>query len=43
MKMVTELYLSDKLPTAGGDRCKTRELESRDFAFGTRGNELNFP
>jgi len=41
--MVTEFSRGDKHRTAGGDRCKTRELESRDFAFGTRGNELNFP
>ena len=41
--MVTELSRDDKHRTAVGDRCKTREWESRDFAVGTRSNELYFP
>ncbi len=43
MKMVTELTPSDKHRTPGGARFKTRERKSRDFAFGTRDNELYFP
>jgi len=43
MKMVTELTPIEKHRTSGGARFKTRERESRDFAFGTRGNELYFP
>jgi len=43
MKMVTELSWIDKHRTAGGDLFRTRELESRDFAFGARVNELYFP
>jgi hypothetical protein len=43
MKMVTEFARGDKHRTAGDDRGKTREWESRDFAFGTRGNEPYFP
>jgi len=39
----TELSTGDRHRTAGGDRFRTRELESRDFAFGARGNELYFP
>jgi hypothetical protein len=43
MKMVTELTPNEKHRTAGGDLFRTRELESRDFAFGASGNELYFP
>jgi len=43
MKMATNLTPSDKRRTLGGFHLRTRELKIRDFAFGTRGNELYFP
>jgi hypothetical protein len=43
MKMVTDLSPGDKLRTAGGDRFRTEEPESRDFASGPRNNELYLP
>jgi len=42
MKMVSELCLKEERRPFEGVRFKTRESKSRDFAFGTRGNELYF-
>jgi hypothetical protein len=41
--MVTELTPIEKHRTSGGVRFRTKEWKIRDFAFGTRGNELYFP
>ena len=43
MKMVSELSPIEKHRTPEGTRFRTRERESRDFAFGTRDKELHFP
>jgi hypothetical protein len=42
MKMILESALSDKRRTLEGVSVKIRQRRSRDFAVGTRGNELYF-
>jgi hypothetical protein len=42
MKMVPESSSSDERRPLGGVRFNIRERQTRDFAVGTRGNELYF-